>query len=127
MFLPCSAVPAPAGHHRAMGGGAAVLSVRHRSSEQALVMFGKLRPGLGVDQARRPLALEDGNPLPGRADGHVGTRLFGYAGDVRGDQHVVEGQQRMIQGRRFSEPDVDPGAGDVADRMRGTRLVGRAA
>ena len=38
----------------------------------------------------------------------------GVAGGVRGEQHVVQGQQRVIAADRFLRKDVEAGAGDFA-------------
>src|ERR1700729_4511248 len=85
--------------------------LRRGKSESALETLHIMRPHLGVDHARRPLAVERAKNLLGGNPAHIGSRLPGHARGMRAREHVVELQQRMIQRRRFLGPDVEAGAG----------------
>src|ERR1700730_7131185 len=87
--------------------------------------FRVVRPDLGVDDARRPLAVERVENLLGRDPAHVLARLLGDPCGMRARQHVVELQQRVLRRRRLLVPDVEAGAGDplVAQRVIQRLLV----
>src|SRR6185437_2721926 len=66
-----------------------------------------MRPDLGVDDARRPLAVERIQNLLGGDAAHVFARLPRNASGVRARQHIVELQERMLRRRRLLGPDVE--------------------
>ena len=82
-------------------------------AESARKALAVMRPDLGIDDARRPLAVERVQHLLGGDAAHVLARFAGDAGGVRARQHVVELQQRMLRRRRLLGPDVEAGARDA--------------
>ena len=88
------------------------------ANPNALEALGVGRPYLGIDQARRPLAVERVENLLGGDLAHVHPRFPGHTGGVRARQHIVELQQRMIRRRRFLGPDVEAGAGNLLVAQR---------
>src|SRR6266481_8439170 len=94
-------------------------------SERPLEPFGVVRPDLGVDDTRRPLAVEGIEDLFGGDPAHVFPRLLGDTRGVGACQHVIELQQRMLWRRRFLGPDIEACAGDAlfAHRLEQRGLV----
>jgi len=76
-------------------------------------------PYLGVDDARRPLAVERIEDLLGGNLAHVRARFPGHPRSMRACQHVIELQQRMVRRRRLLGPDIEtrPGNELVAQRF----------
>src|ERR1700748_1771160 len=72
-----------------------------------------MRPDFGIDDARRPFAIERIEDLLGGDAAHVLARLARDAGGMRARQHIVELQQRMLCRRRLLGPDVEGGARDA--------------
>ena len=87
-----------------------------RKPKSPLEAPGVIRPYLGVDDARRPLAIERVQKLLGGDPAHVLPRFPGHAGRMRACEHVVELQQRMIRRRRLLGPYVEAGACDRLSR-----------
>src|SRR5258708_32562065 len=82
-------------------------------SERPLEPFCVVRPDLGVNDARRPLAVEGIDDLFGGDPAHVFPRLLCDTRGVGACQHVIELQQRMLWRRRLLGPDIEAGAGDA--------------
>src|SRR5882757_11132428 len=87
-------------------------TLSRRKPEGPLETPGVGRPYFGVDDARRPLAVERVENLLGRDPAHVLARFLGDPCRMRARQHIVELQQRMVRRRRLLVPDIEPGAGD---------------
>src|SRR6266851_5261138 len=83
-----------------------------RKSERPLETSGVVRPNLGIDEARRPLAVEGIENLLGGDPAHIFPRFPGHPGRMRARQHVIELQQRMVRRRRFLGPDVETRSSD---------------
>src|SRR6478735_6341723 len=77
-----------------------------------------MRPDLGIDDARRALAVERVQDLLGCDPAHVLARLAGDARGMRARQHVVELKERMLRRRRLPGPDVEAGARDLLRAQR---------
>src|SRR5512132_1178379 len=88
------------------------LSVRPKA-EGLLESFRVRRPYLRIDNAGRALAVKRHHELLGGDAAHIGARLHCHAGGMRGCEHVIELQQRVVGPRRLLVPHVDPGAGDL--------------
>ena len=66
-----------------------------------------------VDRVGHELAGEGQAHRPGHRDAGLLLRLVGRGAEVRGDDDVLEGEERRVGGRLVGE-DVEPGAGDPA-------------
>jgi len=82
--------------------------------ESALEAVRELRPGLGIDQPRRPLAPENLHELRRVPVGHGMTGVHRDPGGVIGGDDIVEGQQSVVQGWRLHGPDIDPRTAELA-------------
>ena len=84
-----------------------------------------MRPDFGIDDTRRPPAVERAKHLLGGNPAHIYPRFPGHARGMRACEHIVELQQGMIRRRRFPGPDVEVGAGNalVAKRFGERALV----
>src|ERR1700682_562548 len=61
-----------------------------RKSERPLETLGVVRPDLGIDEARRPLAVEGIEHLLGGDPAHIFPRFPGHSGRMRARQHIIE-------------------------------------
>src|SRR5260370_6955372 len=61
-----------------------------RKSERPLETSGVVRPDLGIDEARRPLAVEGIENLLGGDPAHIFPRFPGHPGRIRPPPHVIE-------------------------------------
>src|SRR4051794_30839963 len=84
-----------------------------RHAKGLLEALGIARPDLGIDDARRALAVERIKHLFGGDAAHVLARLDGDACGMRARQHIVELEQRMLRRRRLLGPDVKAGTGNA--------------
>jgi hypothetical protein len=82
-------------------------ALRRCKPERAFETLGVVRPDLGIDEARWPLAVEGIENLLGGDPAHIFPRFPGHTGRVRAHQHVIELQQRMVRRRRLLGPDVE--------------------
>ena len=70
-------------------------------------------PGLGIDQTWRAFPLENVHELLGVPLRHEMARVHRDPGSMIGGDHIVEGQERVLQRRWLDIPDIDPGPGNL--------------